>query len=62
MLQRGLKTTCYHSLKHIDHYLKDADQWQSHNLVSCLFVCTICEVEISVDGSIVVLTLAEHVA
>ena len=47
---------------HIDHFLKDADQWQSHNLVWCRFVCMICVVEIGVDGSIVVLTIAEHVA
>ena len=47
---------------HIDHYLKDADQWQSHNSVWCNFVCTICVVEIGVDGSIAVLIIAEHVA
>ena len=45
----------------IDHYLKDADQWQSHNLVWCWFVCTICVVEIDVDESIAVLTIVEHV-
>ena len=28
----------------IDHYLKDADQWRSHNPVWCRFVCTICVV------------------
>ena len=62
MLWQGLKTACCHSLMHIDHYLKDADQWQSHSLVWCCFVCMICVVEISVDGSIVVLSIAEHVA
>ena len=30
MQRRGLKTAYYHSLMHIDHYLKDVDQWQSH--------------------------------
>ena len=49
----GLKTVCYHSLKHIDNFLKDIDQWQSHDPVWCGFVCTICVVEIGVDGSIV---------
>ena len=44
------------------HYLKDADQWRSHNPVWCRFVCTICVVEIGVDESIAVLTIAEHVA
>ena len=62
MLRRGLKTAYYHSLMHINHYLKDADQWQSHNPVWCRFVCTICVVEIGVDRSIVVSTIAEHVA
>ena len=62
MLQQGLKTTYYHSLMHIYHYLKDADQWQSHNPVWCQIVCTICEVEIDVDGPIAVLTIAGHVA
>ena len=62
MLWRGLKTAYYHSLMHIDHYLKDADQWQSHNPVWHRFVCTICVVEDDVDGSIAVLTIAEHVA
>ena len=62
MLWVGLKTTYYQSLMHIDHFLKDVDQWQSHNLVWCRFVCTICAIEISVDGSIVVLAIAEHVA
>ena len=47
---------------HIDHFLKDVDQWQSHSPVLCRFVRTICEVEIDVDESIVVLTIAEHVA
>ena len=42
--------------------LKDADQWQSHSQIWCRFVYTICVVEISVDGSIVVLTIGEHVA
>ena len=32
------------------------------NPVWCRFVCTICVVEIGVDGSIAVLTIAEHVA
>ena len=62
MLWRGLITACYHSLMHINHYLNNVDQWQSHNSIWCRFVCTICEVEIGVDGSIVVLTIAEHVA
>ena len=61
MLWRGLITACYHSLMHIDHYLNDVDQWQIDNPVWCRFVCTLCEVEIGVDGSIVVLTIAEHV-
>ena len=62
MLRRGLKTAYNHSLMHIDHYLKDDDQWQSHNPIWCCFVCMICVVEIDVDGSIAVLTIAEHVA
>ena len=62
MLWRGLKTACHHSLMLIDYFLKDVDQWQSHNPVWCLFVCTICVVEIGVDGSIAVLAIAEHVA
>ena len=62
MLWRGLKTACYNSLMHIDHFLKDVDQWQSHNPVCCCFVCTICEVDIGVDESIFVLTIAEHIA
>ena len=62
MLWPGLKTACYHSLMHIDHFLKDVEQWQSHNLVWCLFVCTICVVEIGAVESIVVLTSVEHVA
>ena len=62
MLWRGLKTACYHSLMHIDHFLKDVDQWQSHGPVLCRFVRTICEVEIDVDESIVVLTIVKHVA
>ena len=61
MLWQGLKIACY-SLMHIDHYLKDADQWQSHSPVWCHFVCMICMVEIDMDGSIVVSTIAEHVA
>ena len=44
-----IKIACYHSLMHIDHFLKDVDQWQSHNPVWCLFICTICVVEIGVD-------------
>ena len=62
MLRRGLKTAYYHGLMHIDHYLKDVDQWQSHNLAWCQFVCTICVVKIGVDGSIAVSTIAEHAA
>ena len=58
---RGLKTAYYHSLMHIDHFLKDVDQWQSDSPVRCLFVCTICVVEIGMNGSIAVLTIAEHV-
>ena len=49
-------------LMHIDHCLKDADQWQSYNPVWRRFVCTICVVEIGMDGSIAALTIAEHVA
>ena len=52
MLRRGLKTASYHSLMHIDHYLTDADQWQSHDPVWCRFVATICVVEIGADESI----------
>ena len=59
MRRRGLKTACYNSLMHIDHFLEDADQWQSHGPVWCRFVCTICVVEMGVDESIVVLTIAE---
>ena len=62
MLLRGLKTACCHSLMHIDYHLKDVDQWKSHNPVWCNFVCMICVIEIGVDGSIIVLTIAEHVA
>ena len=62
MLRQALKTAYYHSLMHIDHYLKDADQWQSHNPVWCRFVCTICVVEIGVDRSIAILNIAEHVS
>ena len=62
MLWRGLKIACYYSLMHIDHFLKNTDQWQSHDPVWCRFVCTICVVEISVDESIVVLTIAKHAA
>ena len=62
MLRRGLKTAYHHSLMRIDHYLKDADQWQSQSRVWCRFVCTICVVELGVDVSIVVLTIVEHVA
>ena len=62
MLWRGLKTAWYHSFMHIDHFLKDAGQWQSHNSFWCRFVCTICVVEISVDWLIVVLAISEHVA
>ena len=61
MLWRALKTACNSSMN-IDHFFKDADQWQSHSSVRCRFVCTICVVEIDVDRSIVVLTIAEHVA
>ena len=46
----------------IDHFLKDADQWQSHSPVWCRFVCTIYVIEIGVDRSVVVLTIAKHVA
>ena len=62
MLRQGLKTAYYHSLMHIDHYLKNADQWQSYNLVWCHFVCTICLVGINVDEKCCLLTIAEHVA
>ena len=54
-------TVYYQSLMQIDHYLKDADHWQSHNPVCGRFVCTICVVEIGVDRLIAVLTIAEHV-
>ena len=62
MLRRGLKTAYDHSLLYIDHFLKDAGQWQSHNPVWCRLVCTIYVAEIGVDGSIVVLIIAEHAA
>ena len=62
MLLQGLKTAYHHSLMRIDRYLKDADQWQSHNPVWNRLVCTICVVEIGVDESIAVLIIAEHVA
>ena len=62
MLWPGLKTACHRSLMHIDRFLKDADQWHSHRPVWCRFVCTICVVEIGVDGSIVILIIVEHVA
>ena len=62
MLGRGLKTAYYHGLMHIDHHLKDADQWQSPNPVWCRFVCTICVDKIGMDGSIAVLIIVEHVA
>ena len=52
----------FHSLMHTDHFLKDIDQWQSHNSVWRRFICTICVVEIGVDGSVVVLTIAKGVA
>ena len=54
MLPRELKIAYYYSLMHIDHYQKNVDQWQSHNSVWCRFVCTICMVEIGVDGSNIV--------
>ena len=57
-----IENPCYYSLMYIDHFLKDVDQWQSHNPIWCLFVCTICVFEIGVEGSIVVLIIAEHVA
>ena len=57
-----MKTASCHRLMHIVHFLKDTDQWQSHNPVWCRFVCTICIVEIGVDEPIVVLTIAEHLA
>ena len=47
---------------HIVHFLKETEQWQSHRLIWCHFVCMICVVDISVDGSIVVLTIAKYVA
>ena len=50
----------YCSFMYIGHFLKDADQWQSHSPVWFGFVCTICVVEIGEDESIVVLTIAEH--
>ena len=62
MLRQGLKTACYHSLIRIDHFLKVVDQWQSHSPVWCCFVCMICAVEIGVDWSIAVFTMAEYVA
>ena len=61
MLWRGLKIAC-HSLVHTVHFLKDADQWQTDSPVRCHFVCTVCMVEIGMDGSIVVLTISERVA
>ena len=62
MLRRGLKTAYYDSLMHIDHYLKNADQWQSQNPVWCRFVCTIYVVEIGVDGSIAIEYLNHTIA
>ena len=59
MLQRGLKIAYHHSLMRIDHYLKDADQWRSHNSVWCQFVCTIYVVEIGVDESIAVICVIQ---
>ena len=56
------RLSLYSSLMHINYFLKDVDQWQSHNPIWCRFVCTICVVEIGVDESIVGLTIAEHVA
>ena len=57
MLWRGLKTACHYSLMRNVRFLKDTDQWQSLSPVWCRFVCAI-----GVDGSIVVLTIAECVA
>ena len=57
-----IENACHHSLTHIDHYLKDVDQWKSHNSVWCRLVCTICVVEIGMDGSIAVITIVEHVS
>ena len=62
MLWRGFKTAGRYSSMHIVHFLKDADKWQNHSPVWCRFVCSICVIEIGVDESIVVLTIAEHVA
>ena len=62
MLRRELKTAYHRSLIHIDHFLKDAHQWQSHNPAWCRLVWSICVIEIGVDRSIVVLTIAEDVA
>ena len=62
VLWRGLKTACHHSLMHIDHFLNDVDQWQSHNLVCVFSFARPVWFEIGVDGSIAVLTIAEHVA
>ena len=58
MLWQELKTACFYSLMHIVLFLKDADQWQSHSSVCCCLVCIVCVVEISVDKSIAVLTIA----
>ena len=58
----GLKTACCHGLMHIVHFLKDADRWLSRSPVWCRSVYTVCVDEIGVDGSITVLTVAEHVA
>ena len=57
MLWKRLKTACYHILMHTDHYLKDADQWQSNSLVWYRFIRTICVVEIDMDRSIVVINM-----
>ena len=57
-----IKNLFRHSVKHIVHFLKDVDQWQSHNPVWCRFLNTICEIEIGVDGLIAVSTIAEYVA
>ena len=62
MLLARIETTCCLSLIQIVHFLKDADERKSHSLVGCCFVCTICMIEIGIDGSIIVSTIAEHVA
>ena len=54
---QGLKIDCCPSLRHIVHFLKDADQRRSQCPVYCHFVGTIRQVEIGVDESNAVLSI-----